>query len=52
MGSPTTDRDPAMSQPSLESLMQARRKGVRRTVAVMGGIALGIYLLSLLQLVK
>jgi len=41
-----------MNQPSLESILEARRKGVRRTALVMGGVALAFFVLSLLQMYK
>ena len=41
-----------MSQPSLETILAARRRGVRRTVWTVGSVAAAIFVLSLLQLYK
>ncbi|WP_267897415.1 hypothetical protein [Dyella solisilvae] len=41
-----------MKQNSKSEIEEARRKGVRRTAAVFGGIAIAIFLLSLLQGLK
>jgi hypothetical protein len=38
-----------MSQSSKGLIEETRRKGVRRTVMVFGGIAVALFLLSLLQ---
>ncbi|GAB2801331.1 MULTISPECIES: hypothetical protein [Dyella] len=41
-----------MNQPSMTTIEQARKKGVRLTVTVVGTIAFAIFVLSLLQGLK
>jgi hypothetical protein len=42
----------AMSQPPPDLAMQARRKGAVRTAWILGALALAIFLLSFLQMVR
>jgi hypothetical protein len=46
------DEGHGMTQPSDEQFREARRKGVRRTIWIAGTIAVVIFLLSILQMIK
>jgi hypothetical protein len=41
-----------MNQQDPDSIKEARRKGARRTALVMGAVAVAIFLLSILQVLK